>query len=577
MSPFDAAAGIVSDSTDTWTGTTPRAPTSTPAIASPAQNPTHATSGPATTPTPNPRSAALTSRTTPGEAAVASLSSPPSPVIEVVSHTPAPDSGTSSSTAVSVITVPSTSAAGPSSSLGLGGAHEPASAAASANASTTVVITVGSHSSDGDASSGLIVVTSDDSGMDTGSILSVAAGSIAAVLLVIGICWWLCRRRRSKRTARSSSFEIPYTAGPFPIPAADPITLESYTPSSAAGAVQDLDFIDRTVDLDGTANFDSTLRLEHSATSVMTKKSSKSNSSLSEDEVITAARIPLEKLTRKELINEGGHGAVYKGLYRGEDVAIKVLLPEKRKDMRQINLFLAEIKMMATVEHPHIVRFVGVAWDALSDLCAVSEFMPGGDLFALLRRFDRVEHRVRGFDVDKATIALHVAQALTYLHSLDPIVLHRDLKSMNVLLSAKLEAKLTDFGVSRKYTANTMTAGVGTRRWMAPEVMMGKRYNTSADIFSFGVVLSELDSHQPPYASAIATITTESGEKVSETALMEMVVMGRIRVDFSSNAPTALVELGHACVAVDPTARPNAADVHYQLQKLLRKYQKYTL
>ncbi|KAE9195575.1 hypothetical protein PF002_g23284 [Phytophthora fragariae] len=100
--------------------------------------------------------------------------------------------------------------------------------------------------------------------------------------------------------------------------------------------------------------------------------------------------------------------------------AIKVLLPEKRRDMRQINIFLSEIKMMATVEHPHIVRFVGVAWDAPIDLSAVSELMPGGDLFSLLRRFDRVEHRAPGFDVDKAKIALHVAQALTYLHSLDP-------------------------------------------------------------------------------------------------------------------------------------------------------------
>ncbi|KAG6583050.1 TKL protein kinase [Phytophthora cinnamomi] len=204
----------------------------------------------------------------------------------------------------------------------------------------------------------------------------------------------------------------------------------------------------------------------------------------------------MEKLIRKELINEGGHGEVYHGLYRGECVAIKVLLPEKRKDMRQTNNFLSEIKMMAMVEHPRIVRFVGVAWDALSDLSAVSEFMPGGDLFPLLLllnvlpsggialandavkervagnvayrrifcgqssaarlqytralqqlRFDRVEHRAQGFDVDKAKIALHVAQALTYLHSLDPVILHRDLKSMTILLSSDWDAKLTDFGV----------------------------------------------------------------------------------------------------------------------------------
>ncbi|GMF30902.1 unnamed protein product [Phytophthora fragariaefolia] len=330
----------------------------------------------------------------------------------------------------------------------------------------------------------------------------------------------------------------------------------------------------RTVNLDSTANLDSTFHFESSAVSATTKKSTKSKSNLWEDEAILAARIPMEKLIRKELVSEGGHGEVYHGLYRGECVAIKVLRQEKRKDMRQLTIFLSEIKMMSSVEHPRIVRFVGVAWDAPSDLSAISEFMSGGDLFALLRRVERVEHRAQGFDVDKAKIALHVAQALTYLHSLEPVILHRDLKSMNILLSSDWDAKLTDFGVSRKWTEDTMTAGVGTRRWMAPEVMMGKRYDSSADIFSFGVVLSELDSHQPPYASALASMTSESGEKVTETALMEMVAMGRVRVEFSPNAAAALARLGHACVDLDPKARPSAGEVHYQLQKLLRRYQK---
>ncbi|KAG6583066.1 TKL protein kinase [Phytophthora cinnamomi] len=122
-----------------------------------------------------------------------------------------------------------------------------------------------------------------------------------------------------------------------------------------------------------------------------------------------------------------------------------------------------------------------------------------------------------------------------------------------------------------------MTTGVGTRRWMEPEVMMGKHYNTSTGIFSFGVVLSELDSHLTPYASAIASLTSESGEKVTETALMEMVTMGRVRIEFSSNAPAALVNLGHACVDLDPKARPSVGEVHCQLQKILRRYQKFTL
>ncbi|ETK77370.1 TKL protein kinase [Phytophthora nicotianae] len=575
MSLLGTAANIITDTADTLTGTSPATPTPTirtPTPTTRTPTPTTRTPTPTTrTPTPaTPAPVATTATPIATTATTATISS------ASTTSTSAPSSDTSTTNAVSE--AQSTSA--PASSSSSGGVPEtsaPASATANANASTTVIINVNSHSGDSDASSGLTTVESSETGISTGAVVGIVAGAVVFVLLIAGLAFWLYRRRKQKMTPRSPSFDASYAMAPITLPAAEPVVLESYTPSPAI-AIHDLNNFDRTVDLDSTRNLDSTLRLDSSAASIpSTKKTTKTGSTLWEDEAILAARIPMEKLIRKELVNEGGHGAVYHGLYRGECVAIKVLLPDKRKDMRQINIFLSEIKMMASVEHPRIVRFVGVAWDALTDLCAVSEFMPGGDLFSLLRRFDRVDHRPQGFDEDKAKIALHVAQALTYLHSLDPIILHRDLKSMNILLSDDWDAKLTDFGVSRKWTVETMTAGVGTRRWMAPEVMMGKHYDTSADIFSFGVVLSELDSHQPPYASAITSITSESGEKVTETALMEMVAMGRVRIEFSSNAPAALVNLGHACVDLNPRARPSAGELHYQLQKILRRYQKYTL
>ncbi|GMF19375.1 unnamed protein product [Phytophthora lilii] len=113
------------------------------------------------------------------------------------------------------------------------------------------------------------------------------------------------------------------------------------------------------------------------------------------------------------------------------------------------------------MDHPHIVYFVGVAWDSLSDLCVVLEFMDGGDLRTLLNRYE-AEHHPVGFDKQKATTALHVCHALTYLHSLSSPVIHRDLKSRNILLDHNMKAKLTDFGVSRERLDRTMTARVGT-------------------------------------------------------------------------------------------------------------------
>ncbi|KAL3669705.1 hypothetical protein V7S43_005086 [Phytophthora oleae] len=81
-------------------------------------------------------------------------------------------------------------------------------------------------------------------------------------------------------------------------------------------------------------------------------------------------------------------------------------------------------------------------------------------------------------------------------------MIHRDLKSKNILLNGALEAKLSDFGISRERLDHTMTAGVGTSLWMAPEVMLGEKYDEKADIFSFGVVLSELDVYTLPYSHA---------------------------------------------------------------------------
>lgn len=286
-----------------------------------------------------------------------------------------------------------------------------------------------------------------------------------------------------------------------------------------------------------------------------------------EDPVLLAARIARDRIMVQERISKGGFGEVYRGLYEGRAVAIKVLLPALRKDNKQVQSFLGETKILASMDHPRIVRLVGVAWDLPRDLCAVTEMMEGGDLRALLKAFEEPEYkRSTGFDLDKLKIALHIAEALAYLHSLQPIVLHRDLKSRNVLLDGQLNAKLTDFGVAREASESTMTAGVGTSLWMAPEVMLGEKYNQSADVFSFGVLLSELDTHALPYKQAQETA---SGRRVPDAALLQWVALGRIRVEFSENAPESMKQLALSCVDLNPAKRPTATEIAQLLQREL--------
>ncbi|KAL8003207.1 putative protein kinase [Plasmopara halstedii] len=295
-----------------------------------------------------------------------------------------------------------------------------------------------------------------------------------------------------------------------------------------------------------------------------------------DDDIIVAARIPRENLKVGQLLTRGGYGEVYIGSYLGKDVAVKMLLPETKKTMSHVNAFLSEVKLMASLHHPHIVSFVGVAWDQLIDLCVVTEYMVGGDLKALLNNYEKNGHAV-GFDRTKVKIAIHVASALVYLHSCKQPVIHRDLKSKNILLDKDMNAKVTDFGISRERVDATMTGGIGTSLWMAPEVMMGERYDDKADMFSFGVVLSELDSHTTPYAlsknSSNTTSSSSSAEpnKLPNAAIMQMVAAGKLRVHFSDAGPKSIVDLGYACVAVDPAERPTASEALKKLRQILAK------
>ncbi|KAG2781463.1 hypothetical protein Pcac1_g8572 [Phytophthora cactorum] len=134
-----------------------------------------------------------------------------------------------------------------------------------------------------------------------------------------------------------------------------------------------------------------------------------------------------------------------------------------------------------------------------------------------------------------------------------------------------MTAKLTDFGISRERPDNTMTAGVGTSLWMAPEVMLGKKYGLKADMFSFGVVLSELDLHTMPYAHAMLRGIDSVGDPMTGAALLQKITAGEEHVKFSVKTPEVIVELGRACVSLNPDDRPSAAEALYKLHAFLAR------
>jgi len=286
------------------------------------------------------------------------------------------------------------------------------------------------------------------------------------------------------------------------------------------------------------------------------------------DETIVAKRLPREKVSITRLLSQGAYREVYSGMFNAQQVAVKMLLPSTRSNLDHVNEFLAEAKMTAIMDHQNIVSFVGVAWDSLSDVCVVLEFMDGGDLRTMLDKYEEESQPV-GLNRQMISIALQVCHALVYLHSLQPPVIHRDLKSRNVLLNRAMEAKLSDFGISRERMERTMTAGVGTSLWMAPEVMLGEWYDDKADMFSFGVLLSELDVHSLPYSNVKRISRDSYGRILPDTMLLQQVASGQVRVEFSSAGAPSITQLGYACVSIDPSLRPSAAEVLYRLQTIL--------
>jgi serine/threonine protein kinase len=291
------------------------------------------------------------------------------------------------------------------------------------------------------------------------------------------------------------------------------------------------------------------------------------DAALLEDAVIITNRIDYKEIKLGGCLSKGGFGLVFAGKFRGRHVAVKKIRPDRSNEVAEIEQFLKEIILMAQLYHPRIVEFIGVAWDVLRHLSAITEYMDAGDLRIVLHGYKQQGQPLSWQD-HKTTITLHIAEALSYLHSLRPKVIHRDLKSKNVLLNMHLEAKLSDFGISRqRHRIEThMTAGIGTSFWIAPEVLLGKDYDERADIFSFGVVLSEIDTDDYPYWNDANKGGTRG--KIREAELLSLVAAGSLRPGFSDSCPRVILELADACLQKDPKDRPSAAEIVLALQHL---------
>uniref|UniRef100_M4ENP2 non-specific serine/threonine protein kinase n=1 Tax=Brassica campestris TaxID=3711 RepID=M4ENP2_BRACM len=268
----------------------------------------------------------------------------------------------------------------------------------------------------------------------------------------------------------------------------------------------------------------------------------------------------------QRVLGKGGFGTVYHGNFDDAQVAVKMLSHSSAQGYKE---FKAEVELLLRVHHRHLVGLVGYCDDG-DNLALIYEYMANGDLRENMSG-------KRGGNVltweNRMQIAVEAAQGLEYLHNgCRPPMVHRDVKTTNILLNERSGAKLADFGLSRSFPidgeCHVSTVVAGTPGYLDPEYYRTNWLSEKSDVYSFGVVLLEIVTNQPVIDK------TREGPHINEWVGF-MLTKGDIRSivdpklmgDYDTNGAWKIVELALGCVNPSSNQRPTMAQVVMELNE----------
>ena len=315
--------------------------------------------------------------------------------------------------------------------------------------------------------------------------------------------------------------------------------------------------------------------------------------------------IDYRNITIGKLIGTGGYGDVYRGTYLMSPVAVKTFhinLDEKvsselKKDdddddqdqdpnalnrmstktilqrfssvssQSKYDSFVKEVEMMSVVRHPNLVLYMGACGNPSSPLCIISELFTGGSLYDYLHK-DEDWRPCLSIAID---FALNIARGMYYLHSSQPAILHRDLKSRNVLLSGRKSdgaaphVVICDFGLSQLFDNDITKSGLqkcdaqaaamgetvtmdqmGTASYMAPNIINGDSFEACDDVYSFGILMHEIFTGSIPYKGK------RSMQVIYQVSCDDL----RPSDEYDEKLPTSVIKLIRDCWHSDKLRRP---------------------
>ena len=239
-------------------------------------------------------------------------------------------------------------------------------------------------------------------------------------------------------------------------------------------------------------------------------------------------------------------------------------------DEKGFQAFRKEVVMLSKVDHINIVGFVGYATDPF--LLIVMDFVSGGTLKDLVEKHDPMDPPSMEILMK---ILIGSAKGLTYLHATEPMpILHRDIKSENVLLTNDFEARIADLGEARVMAEDHAMTMVGTPGYTAPEVLRGEHYDTSADVFSFSIVMCELMTLRAPYSNLMKNDEGESLLTWSQITAMTQKKKGGLRPSLPDEMDDEMVRLVRESWSDDAALRPSFSVIVLRLQGIKRRVYK---